>query len=237
MEPTGLAQDPAQKVPELSVGHGNEDQVGSTLYQESPSSSVSSFDVALDDFFTEDDDTNHEVCQKTDSTVSVVATDKKCCTAGRIPGVVQFHTIYQENKCKLYCTLIGVGIICDPLYSGPSLPPTEVNISAATKILGNLIHTVFSQGKQPLSSIIYQNPMTPEVDDAGIASDAYLLRHSKLRRNKDESLFSCLVESGHYPISICRFVSDMVDVGPNGKADAPFASFDEVIHDLELPNH
>ena len=79
--------------------------------------------------------------------------------------------------------------------------------------------------------------MTPEVDDAGIASDAYLLRHSKLRRNKDESLFSCLVESGHYPISICRFVSDMVDVGPNGKADAPFASFDEVIHDLELPNH
>ena len=62
---------------------------------------------------------------------------------------------------------------------------------------------------------------------------SYLPQRTNKRMHKEEkSLFSELIERGHPPISICRFLSDMIDIGIDGMADSPYTTLQDVIHDL-----
>ena len=48
---------------------------------------------------------------------------------------------------------------------------------------------------------------------------------------EEKSLFSEPIERG-YPISICRLLSDMIDIGSDGMANSPYTTLDDVVHDL-----
>jgi len=214
-------------------------------------SSNSSFDAALDEIFADDHEAGQEDgsngsdeigcggfrrSQRTEGTTSAVdATDMNRHSTGRalipISDTVQFRAIDRSSMCKLHCTLVSLVIICEPLDNGSSPPPTQgVSSSAALQILGNLVHAVFSQRENPSTALQADDSLEAN-DDIIIASNAP--RRSRPRRNENGSLFFRLSRSGRYPISICRLLSDMIDVGLDGKADAPFASVDEVIEDLQ----
>ena len=64
------------------------------------------------------------------------------------------------------------------------------------------------------------------------SSYAYLPQRTNKRMYKEKkSLFSEVVKRG-YPISICRLLSDMIDIGSDGMADSPYTTLDDVVHDL-----
>ena len=105
-----------------------------------------------------------------------------------------------------------------------------------TKIhnLGCLIYSVFSRGRPPPSQ--YMTSPYTELSNISIGNNNFGAgeeRRSKSQRPSGINLFSQLVESNAYPTSICRLLSDMVDIGPKGRADDPFKCTNDIIQDLE----
>jgi len=100
--------------------------------------------------------------------------------------------------------------------------------------LGRLIYEVFSQqDNQSLptmseNSLLLKEPKT-ECNKEGHSEQ----RSSKQQRQIEKSFFSVLLEAVHFPVSICRLLSDLIDVGRDGKADCPFTNLEDIVEDLE----
>jgi len=110
--------------------------------------------------------------------------------------------------------------------------------ATAMQILGRLLCSVFSQDQSP------DYLLTMSTDDSLIVAaslielsqgDDYMCdRISQRPRTEDVSVFSQLVDSKYFSLSICRLLSDMIDsADTRGGADTPFTSFQEVLQDLE----
>ena len=95
------------------------------------------------------------------------------------------------------------------------------------QILGKHIQAIFSPMNHQLSSGLTKHTQNSDNYDASVQHPP------KLRMLDNNSLFFTLVEAGNYPLSVCRLISDMVDVGNGGKSEHPFTTFDDVIDDLE----
>jgi len=92
--------------------------------------------------------------------------------------------------------------------------------------LGKLLFSVFSLNKQELPP--------PDAFVADFADPTRQPKSSKkYSRASKTSLFSTLVETKAFPMPICRFLSDLIDIGSQGRAHHPFTSFEDVVADLE----
>ena len=113
----------------------------------------------------------------------------------------------------------------NPAIHSHDVPKANDSSAAKLQNLGRLIYSVFSQNKELPAFSPSSN---------GTSQNGYTSTSSKQKRGQETSLFSNLIESGDYPVSICRLLSDMIDTSiENGKADSPFQTFNEVIQDLE----
>jgi len=119
-----------------------------------------------------------------------------------------------------------INIASPQTLNNPQQQQQQQHVVEATpmQLLGNFLYSIFSQGKPPPSDIYLGGTNTAE-NHTG--------RSSKCLRSSEITVFSRLVESNIFPTSVCRFLSDMIDVGPNGKADSPFSSFEAIVQDLE----
>lgn len=103
--------------------------------------------------------------------------------------------------------------------------------------LGRMMYEVFSPGEHQalqetslLGKYGAEKPCNNEFD--------VVERHSKLRRYRENSIFSYLLELGHCPYSVCRLLSDMIGPGVDGTADCPFTTIEDVIEDLaQMSSH
>ncbi|KAL7536058.1 hypothetical protein ACHAXR_006893, partial [Thalassiosira sp. AJA248-18] len=101
------------------------------------------------------------------------------------------------------------------------------------QILGNHIHAIYSRGNQQSFSLPSDTTISPDLEE-----NSSKQRSSKQRATNGRSLFSSLLETGEYPVSVCRLLSDMIESGDGESAENPFTSFDDVIQDLEqMSNH
>ena len=111
--------------------------------------------------------------------------------------------------------------------------PPEISM---LQIIGKLICQIFSHqynNKQAtLPSIFKRLSIVGQSGYHQCNNGDNELEQRTKRVYKEESLFSELIDNG-YPVSICRLLSDMIDIGINGKADSPFTTLDDVITDLE----
>ena len=127
-------------------------------------------------------------------------------------------------------TLLGMEII----------PPETISVDESSynllpmQILGNLCCSIFLLDEtllpfsQEATSCYEKKDACLNVEEIGSSSPP----SSKLQRNIGQSMFARLLETCIYPVSVCRLLSDMIDIGVDGKADSPFNSVDEVIQDL-----
>ena len=155
-----------------------------------------------------------------------------------LSGIENFNTINSRNICKVHWTLLGVKITRPNNFSSSQKTlneSPEISELLPMQLLGILIYTVFSQNNVLRSPLTHQKsaPYGAKVTDCGYNNDVEISDSSKIRKSKESSLFCDLLETGHYPVSVCRLLSDMIDVGDSGKADSPFTTFDDVIQDLE----
>ncbi len=107
------------------------------------------------------------------------------------------------------------------------------------QILGNHINTIFSM-KNPRTLAFLHRTMAPAPEPGPgteMLPEEYEEcsggRSSKQRARGTTSLFSTLLERGEYPAAVCRLLSDTMGSGEGGQSNDPFASFEEVIRDLE----
>mmetsp|Transcript_29949 Transcript_29949/g.63074 ORF Transcript_29949/g.63074 Transcript_29949/m.63074 type:complete len:1665 (-) Transcript_29949:98-5092(-) len=104
----------------------------------------------------------------------------------------------------------------------------------AVQTLGKLLYSIFSLGEPP-SSDIFTTELRPYAQES--TRDSFSLgdsqRSSKAFRSPERSVFSRLIELDMFPVSLCRFLSDMIDSGPNGNAEMELKSFEDVVHELE----
>ena len=100
------------------------------------------------------------------------------------------------------------------------------------QILGKLLYSIFSMGQSPPSDLFVAGTISPQPSNGAGGSGADH-SSSKSFRSAETSLFSELIEAKLFPVSACRLLSDLIDIGPDGKADSPVRSFEEVIQDLE----
>jgi len=133
-------------------------------------------------------------------------------------GIIE--NVYPPNVLETTLVVLGLHVlpapnrICD--QSLEELTPMNV--------LANHIRVIFSPVDQKIPA--YFDP-TMRLDDTSVQ------RYPKHRMVKGDSLFSLLLETGNYPTSICRLLSDIIGVGNEGKAENPYTSIDDVILDLE----
>ena len=126
--------------------------------------------------------------------------------------------------------LHGMDIIVPPKNEGIDQQERQYHSYPPIQILGKLLYSIFSIGKSPPSNLFIEG----EAKTTRRASDvSETSRHSKSPRPTEPTLFSRLIETKSFPISICRLLSDLIDIGPSGTADSPFTSLEEVIQDLE----
>ncbi|KAL7553733.1 hypothetical protein ACHAWF_018684 [Thalassiosira exigua] len=112
--------------------------------------------------------------------------------------------------------------------------------TAEIRRLGELIYALLSgEGKLPLP-VRGSNESFRSNESGSDESRAHSLAELRDSRSKkkrvqevDSSFFASLVESGEYPISMCRLLSDMIDTGVGGRSKVPFETVDEVVADLE----
>ena len=162
----------------------------------------------------------------------------------------KFDIILRANGHEVHWTLVGMEIrVHDKNEEKKSEllsthDPPEISM---LQIIGKLICQIFSHqynNKQATlpsifkrlsivgQSVYYQyNNGDNELEQQCNNGDNELEQRTK-RVHKEESLFSELIDNG-YPVSICRLLSDMIDIGINGKADSPFTTLEDVITDLE----
>ncbi|KAL7547941.1 hypothetical protein ACHAWF_011204, partial [Thalassiosira exigua] len=217
---------------------------GSSVFRRDDDSDASSFDEAIDELFSEEVDAEsggnavdqrHDrlggapICADRDGpSANGHGADAAGCSADTqwvaISDVASFRLIDRAKMRQLRCTLLDVGIAWGPpLYGSPS-----AGSSAAMQLLGELVHAVFAQGHRPSQQA--QLPQAaPEPGSADAVPAGAAPRPPKQRRSQDDSLLAALAESGQCPIAVCRLLSDMID----DRADAPIASFEEVVRDLE----
>ena len=118
-------------------------------------------------------------------------------------------------------TILDINIICHNSSNISSNQFTPI------QLLGNHIHAIYSQGnEQHLSSPIGRTGC--ESGGGDFSGDP----PSSKQRMVSHELFSTLIERG-YPVSVCRLLSDMIDLGGTGNADNPYTTLDDVIQDLE----
>jgi len=106
--------------------------------------------------------------------------------------------------------------------------PRKYDEPEAMRILGNLLYSIFSQGKSPPSDLMATTALPLHKPTAD-----FNRRSSKTSRMAERSLLSKLIGSNAFPVSICTLISDMVDTGSNGQFSCPFKSFDAIIQELE----
>lgn len=109
-----------------------------------------------------------------------------------------------------------------------------LNESKAIQRLGCLIYSVFSGGNDPPPQ--YSSPSLSAISSCADTNKYHFEREGrklKSSRSEDTTILSDLLECNRYPISICHFLSDMIDTGPEGKATNPFTTMEEILQDLE----
>lgn len=117
-----------------------------------------------------------------------------------------------------------------------SPPRSKVN-GMLLQSLGEMLFEIFQpEDAQRLSEIFQRSIVLEELENNKECIDESLSgqrRSSKLQRFDEQSLFSNLVDSGYYLVSVCRMLSDLIDTDEGGMADCPFTSLEEVLEDLE----
>jgi len=109
-----------------------------------------------------------------------------------------------------------------------------LNETKAIQRLGCLIYSVFSGGKDPPPQ--YSSPSLSAVSSYADTNKYHIEKEGrklKSSRREDTTILSDLLECNCYPISICHFLSDMIDTGPEGNATNPFTTMEEILQDLE----
>ena len=102
------------------------------------------------------------------------------------------------------------------------------------QILGRLLYSIFSMGQSPPSDLfVAGTSISPQPSNGAGGTGGANRSSSKSFRSAETSLFSELIEAKLFPVPACRLLSDLIDIGPDGKADSPARSFEEVIQDLE----
>ncbi len=110
--------------------------------------------------------------------------------------------------------------------------------TGSIRLIGCLLYSVFSKGNEPpihfqSKSFVVESPRPGFDAKNAWRGDETEGRKSKSPLSGDSTILLQLLDSNTFPISICHFLSDMIDVGPEGKASNPFKTFDEIIQDLE----
>ena len=101
------------------------------------------------------------------------------------------------------------------------------DIMVPIQVAGRFIHAIFSCKTEQLL------PRTVSAPGEGGKGEEYNLNQaSKSRKSDNDSLFSTLLETGEYPISICRLLSDVMEEGSIDIRN-PITSLNDVIQDLE----
>jgi len=114
--------------------------------------------------------------------------------------------------------------------------PQWLSSESTLRHLGKIIYALFSQNKTLLMpSKDHPEHEDPVVSDSESSDFSNILHPTRLvkRGRSGKSLFFRLQEEGGYPVSVCRLLSDMIDVGVSGKSEFPFGSLKDVIDDLE----
>lgn len=106
------------------------------------------------------------------------------------------------------------------------------------RVLGSLLYSLFLNGSDPPFNIVppdILNSTFRNEENGDIAHDDErgVYRQTKASRTQEGTVLAKLLESDAFPVSICQLLSDMIDIGPGGKANDPFKSFDDVVYDLE----
>ena len=149
----------------------------------------------------------------------------------------RFDSINAASGREIHWTLLGMEI---RVHENSSSPTKTLEISQTRDLqkmqhLGRMIYEVFSFDNQTLPSIFKNLLVLDESGTYNESSNESDLRQRipKLQRYKEKSLFSDLLEVGHYPLSVCRLLSDMIDIFEDEMADVPFTKLEDVIEDLE----
>lgn len=154
-----------------------------------------------------------------------------------------FDSINASIESGVEWTILGMKII-------PSKTDSSKSISAASskspdfthmmQHIGIMIYEVFSpKESQSQTSLptIFKYLLKLEGESClgkGCNNETDVVRRrSKLQRHKEKSLFADLLETGLHSVSICRMLSDMIDIGPDGMAESPYTTLKDVVHDLE----
>ena len=156
----------------------------------------------------------------------------------------KFDIILRANGHEVHWTLLGMEILAhnnkNEEKKSETISPHDPPEISMLQIIGKMICQIFSHqynNKQTTSLPSIFKRLSIAMGKSGyhqcnngVNND--LEQRNKKRVYKEESLFSELIDDD-YPVSICRLLSDMIDIGINGKADSPFTTLDDVITDLE----
>mmetsp|Transcript_5250 Transcript_5250/g.10776 ORF Transcript_5250/g.10776 Transcript_5250/m.10776 type:complete len:1536 (-) Transcript_5250:31-4638(-) len=151
-------------------------------------------------------------------------------------NIQTFLTLQATGRPLTNKVLIGVDIIspwCIEDSEEDQNSGQTRDVSEAIQHLGCLLYSLFCHGNDPPSNYLPSSNLPPSsrVNAKGNREDVEG-RQSKISRPSDTILFSLLL-SNALPISICHLLSDMIDIGPLGKAKNPFQSIEDVERDLE----
>ena len=96
------------------------------------------------------------------------------------------------------------------------------------------IDSIFSLGNPTPCDVL--NKLTPPTQKGAVsnidAGEDVPGQSRKMPRAQESSVLSRLIERGSLPVSVCRLISDLVDIGPKGRASHPIRSFDDVAQDI-----
>ena len=133
-------------------------------------------------------------------------------------------------------TLYGIDIIFPTRMNGVQQQHLQAVMDIPMKILGKLLYTVFSRGESPPQSILLA--ASEKVSSLDGVMDLMLdtlgegiYERPSTRTGCKRSVFSQLVDSESFPLSISRLISDTIDQDSFG--DHQFISFEDVIQELE----
>lgn len=134
------------------------------------------------------------------------------------------------------CTLLGIQLLAPIRVNSQRDQQERVQQEQRGKdkailqyqILGKLLYLIFSLGESPPLDLLGTTIEPSATQNNGCGKDEQ--HRSSKKSSRDTSLFSRLIESKAYPISICRLLSDLIDID---RAHSPFRSFEEIIQDLE----
>ena len=153
-----------------------------------------------------------------------------------------FDNINDESEFEINWVILGMEVRACGHSSATKLSletSTSISLDNVRKIqhAGFLIYQIFSPPENQTLPSIFKMCLVSEEEsgtDNGCTNETDSgQRYSKLPRCSEKSLFTDLMEVGQYPISICRMLSDMIDIGIDGMADSPCKALEDVIDDLK----